>query len=83
MWPSLFRVFACLRVRFACCVLQVLEPMLILGKERFAGVDIRIRVRGGGHTSQIYAVRQALCKVCALVSALLLPAAYVARTECI
>lgn len=43
--------------------LQVLEPMLILGKEKFAGVDIRIRVRGGGHTSQVYAIRQALCKV--------------------
>lgn len=40
-----------------------MEPLLILGKEKFAGVDIRIRVRGGGHTSQVYAIRQALSKV--------------------
>jgi hypothetical protein len=31
-----------------------MEPILILGKERFAGVDIRVRVRGGGNTSQVY-----------------------------
>ena len=42
------------------------EPVLLLGRHRFAGVDIRIRVRGGGHTSQIYAIRQAIAK--ALVS---------------
>jgi small subunit ribosomal protein S16e len=39
------------------------EPVLLLGKERFADIDIRIRVKGGGHTSQIYAIRQALSKV--------------------
>merc|ERR1711944_357226 len=38
------------------------EPVLILGKERFSAVDIRIRVRGGGHVAQIYAIRQALSK---------------------
>merc|ERR1711899_222052 len=38
------------------------EPILLLGKERFADVDIRVRVKGGGHTSQIYAVRQAVSK---------------------
>ena len=38
------------------------EPVLLLGQERFADVDIRIRVKGGGHTSQIYAIRQALSK---------------------
>lgn len=27
-----------------------------------ANVDIRVRVTGGGHTSQIYAVRQAIAK---------------------
>lgn len=27
-----------------------------------AGVDIRVRVRGGGHTSQVYAIRQAIAK---------------------
>lgn len=26
----------------------------MLGKERFAGVDIRVRVKGGGHVAQIY-----------------------------
>merc|ERR1711931_14890 len=41
---------------------KVEEPILILGKDRFAGVDIRIRVRGGGHIAQIYAIRQALSK---------------------
>uniref|UniRef100_A0A5S6QQC1 Small ribosomal subunit protein uS9 n=1 Tax=Trichuris muris TaxID=70415 RepID=A0A5S6QQC1_TRIMR len=38
------------------------EPLLILGKDRFAEVDIRIRVRGGGKVAQIYAIRQALAK---------------------
>ena len=27
-----------------------------------ANVDIRVRVTGGGHTSQIYAIRQAIAK---------------------
>merc|ERR1712080_552782 len=36
------------------------EPILLLGKDRFADIDIRIRVKGGGHTSQVYAIRQAL-----------------------
>ena len=27
---------------------------MLLGKARFSGVDIRIRVRGGGHIAQIY-----------------------------
>uniref|UniRef100_A0A7S0D4C7 30S ribosomal protein S9, chloroplastic n=1 Tax=Amorphochlora amoebiformis TaxID=1561963 RepID=A0A7S0D4C7_9EUKA len=41
---------------------KVLEPIYLLGYPRFSGVDIRIRVRGGGHTAQIYAIRQALSK---------------------
>lgn len=41
---------------------KVFEPLLLLGQERFAGVDMRIRVRGGGYTSQIYAIRQAIAK---------------------
>jgi len=45
---------------------KVLEPILLLGANRFSNVDIRIRVSGGGYTSQIYAIRQALSK--ALVS---------------
>ena len=34
-----------------------------------ADVDIRVRVRGGGHTSQVYAIRQAIAKsiVCPLL----------------
>eukprot|EP00929_Paragymnodinium_shiwhaense_P110568 TRINITY_DN776_c0_g3_i1.p2 TRINITY_DN776_c0_g3~~TRINITY_DN776_c0_g3_i1.p2 ORF type:complete len:160 (+),score=30.24 TRINITY_DN776_c0_g3_i1:42-482(+) len=42
--------------------LKAAEPILILGRERFAGVDIRVRVRGGGFTSQVYAIRQAIAK---------------------
>ncbi|XP_014218406.1 40S ribosomal protein S16 [Copidosoma floridanum] len=38
------------------------EPILLLGKEKFAGVDIRVRVNGGGHISQIYAIRQSIAK---------------------
>lgn len=41
---------------------KVLEPVLLLGKQRFANVDIRLRVRGGGHVAQIYAIRQAIAK---------------------
>ena len=41
---------------------KVLEPVLLLGFERFAGVDIRVRVKGGGYTAQIYAIRQAIAK---------------------
>ena len=36
--------------------------MLLLGKQRFSNVDIRIRVKGGGHVSQVYAIRQAIAK---------------------
>jgi len=41
---------------------KIQEPILLLGKERFAGVDIRVRVKGGGHVAQIYAIRQAISK---------------------
>ncbi|ELT87813.1 hypothetical protein CAPTEDRAFT_220902 [Capitella teleta] len=41
---------------------KVQEPLLLLGKERFAGVDIRVRVKGGGRVSQVYAIRQAISK---------------------
>ncbi len=33
---------------------QLEEPILLLGREKFMGVDIRVRVRGGGSVSQIY-----------------------------
>ena len=38
------------------------EPILLLGRHHFTGVDMRIRVKGGGHTSQIYAIRQSIAK---------------------
>merc|ERR1712011_43136 len=41
---------------------KLMEPVLLLGKDRFTDIDIRIRVKGGGHVSQIYAIRQALSK---------------------
>lgn len=41
---------------------KVYEPFLVIGLEKFAGVDIRLRVNGGGQVSQIYAIRQAIAK---------------------
>lgn len=47
---------------FAAEVLRakLYEPILLLGVDKFASVDIRVRVTGGGHVSQVYAVRQAV-----------------------
>jgi len=42
--------------------LKTFEPVLVLGADKFSGVDIRVRVKGGGTTSQIYAIRQAIAK---------------------
>jgi len=41
---------------------KVYEPILLVGSQRFANIDIRIKVKGGGYTSQIYAIRQAIAK---------------------
>ena len=41
---------------------KVLEPVLLIGEKRFSRIDIRVRVRGGGYVSQIYAIRQAIAK---------------------
>jgi small subunit ribosomal protein S16e len=38
------------------------EPIYLLGRDKFATVDIRVRVKGGGRIAQIYAIRQALAK---------------------
>merc|ERR1712124_195806 len=38
--------------------IELVEPEAL----RYRDVDIRIRVKGGGYTSQIYAIRQALAK---------------------
>eukprot|EP00753_Platysulcus_tardus_P003382 PLAT1244.1.p1 GENE.PLAT1244.1~~PLAT1244.1.p1 ORF type:complete len:148 (+),score=50.75 PLAT1244.1:60-503(+) len=42
--------------------IKAYEPILLLGQDKFSHVDIRIRVRGGGQTAQVYAIRQALAK---------------------
>nr|UXY88226.1 40S ribosomal protein S16 [Cryptomonas curvata] len=42
--------------------IKVFEPLLLVGEEKFGDIDIRIRVRGGGKISQIYAIRQAIAK---------------------
>ena len=42
--------------------LKTFEPVLLVGTEKFGQVDIRVRVKGGGTTSQIYAIRQAIAK---------------------
>ena len=41
---------------------KVYEGILVAGEESFQGIDIRVRVKGGGHTSQVYAIRQAISK---------------------
>ena len=41
---------------------KTFEPILLLGREKFENVDIRIRVKGGESTAQIYAIRQAIAK---------------------
>ncbi len=41
---------------------KLYEPLLVLGPQNFSGVDIRVRVSGGGHVSQVYAIRQAIAK---------------------
>nr|GEX79690.1 valine N-monooxygenase 1-like [Tanacetum cinerariifolium] len=35
---------------------KVFEPILLLGRAKFACVDMTVRVKGGGHTSQVYAI---------------------------
>ena len=42
--------------------LKTFEPVLLIGPDRLKRVDIRVRVKGGGTTSQIYAIRQAMAK---------------------
>ena len=41
---------------------KIYEPVLVAGEESFAPLDIRVRAKGGGHTSQVYAIRQAIAK---------------------
>ncbi|CAN3359229.1 small ribosomal subunit protein uS9B [Diutina catenulata] len=41
---------------------KVYEALTVVGLEHFQGINVRIRVNGGGHVSQIYAIRQAIAK---------------------
>merc|ERR1711997_464004 len=47
---------------------KVLDPFLLLKNTKgenarvFDTLDIRVRVKGGGHVSQVYAIRQAMAK---------------------
>jgi small subunit ribosomal protein S16e len=41
---------------------KIYEPVLVAGEDAFSVLDIRVRVKGGGHVSQIYAIRQAIAK---------------------
>jgi len=42
--------------------LKVYEPILLLGANKFKDLNIRVRVRGGGSTAQVMAIRQAISK---------------------
>ena len=37
-----------------CLKMKAIEPVLLLGAERFANLNIRITVKGGGRVAQIY-----------------------------
>ncbi|SBS88265.1 40S ribosomal protein S16, putative [Plasmodium ovale curtisi] len=41
---------------------KVYEPLWLIGAAKLKNLDIRIRVKGGGQTAQIYAIRQAIGK---------------------
>ena len=42
--------------------LKAYEPILLLGGNRFKELNLRVRVRGGGSTAQVMAIRQAIAK---------------------
>merc|ERR1711990_990202 len=42
--------------------LKLEEPMLVVGKDRFSSIDIKIKVSGGGRVAQVYAIRQAIAR---------------------
>jgi small subunit ribosomal protein S16e len=41
---------------------KLLEPLQLLGDDKWKVLNLRLRVSGGGHVSQIYALRQAIAK---------------------
>jgi small subunit ribosomal protein S16e len=42
--------------------LKVVEPILLLGQKRFENLNVRVKVRGGGSTSQAMAIRMSIAK---------------------
>jgi small subunit ribosomal protein S16e len=42
--------------------IRIFEPILLVGAKHFSGLKIKIRIVGGGPTSQLYAARLALAK---------------------
>lgn len=41
---------------------KAFEPVMLLGRDKYNALDIRVRVKGGGHVAQAYAIRQSLAK---------------------
>ncbi|XP_018882268.3 small ribosomal subunit protein uS9-like [Gorilla gorilla gorilla] len=41
---------------------KLLEPVLLLGKERFADMDIQVLVKGDGQVAQMHAISQSISK---------------------
>lgn len=44
------------------CIFNKKYELFFNFQDKFSAVDIRVRVNGGGHVSQIYAIRQAISK---------------------
>ena len=44
---------------------KAFEPVLLLGRNRLKNLDIRLRVKGGGHVSQIYGGQEGEGRLCA------------------
>ena len=42
--------------------IKIFEPILLLGADQFKDLRIKVRVTGGGPTSQLYAARMAIAK---------------------
>jgi small subunit ribosomal protein S16e len=42
--------------------MKAFEPVFLLGASKFQNLNIRVRVSGGGSTSQVMAIRQAIAK---------------------
>ena len=42
--------------------LKVYEPLFLLGANKFKDMNVKVRVSGGGPTSQVLAIRQAIAK---------------------